>query len=100
MVHDFDAVIAANQLDKAYGVIQPGLETSPFAGSVSTCMSHVVQRITDIEENRGHIARSDRSALAPEAQPLQDLLDRIIYRMAGLTDDEVRGLEERLARML
>ena len=37
---------------------------------------------------------------APEAQPLQDLLDRMIYRMAGLTDTEARGLEERLSRML
>ena len=100
VVNNFDALIVANQWEKAYSVIQPGLETSPFAASVSACMSHVVQRISDIEENRGDIARSDRSALAPEAQPLQDLLDRIIYRMAGLTDDESRGLEERLARML
>ena len=30
----------------------------------------------------------------------EDLLYRIIYRMGGITGDEVRGLEERLARML
>ena len=58
------------------------------------------KRITGIEESRCDIDCCDRSALAPEAQSLQDLLDRIIYRMAGLTDDEVRGLEERLAKML
>ena len=40
--------------------------------------------------------------LAPnsKAQPLQDLLDRIIFRMAGLTDAESAGLEQRLAKML
>lgn len=31
---------------------------------------------------------------------VQNFLDRIIYRIAGLTDDEARGLEERLAKML
>lgn len=46
------------------------------------------------------IARTERSALAPEAQPLQDLLDRMIYRMAGLTDAEANALEDRLEMML
>ena len=27
-------------------------------------------------------------------------LDRILYRMAGLTDDEVKGLEKRLRGLL
>jgi len=36
----------------------------------------------------------------PDIQPLQDLLDRTICRMAGLTNAEARGLEQRLARML
>ena len=47
-----------------------------------------------------HIARTERSALDPRAQPLQDLLDRIIFRMAGLTDAESKAREERLATML
>ena len=63
-------------------------------------MAATVQRIIDIESTRGEIARTDRSALDPKAQPLQDLLDRMLYRMAGLTDEEAGGLEERLARML
>ena len=36
----------------------------------------------------------------PEAQPYQDLIDRIFYRMAGLTDVEAQGLENRLREML
>jgi hypothetical protein len=46
------------------------------------------------------IARTERSALAPEAQPYQDLIDRILFRLAGLNDDEARGLEKRLRAML
>ena len=46
------------------------------------------------------IGRTGSSALAPEAQPYQDLIDRILYRMAGLTDAEVKGLEKRLEGML
>ena len=63
-------------------------------------MQLLVQEITDIETARGEIARAERSALASKAQPLQDLLDHMIYRMAGLADDDIAGLEERLARML
>ncbi len=59
-----------------------------------------VERIMAIEEARENMARKDRSALHPDAQPYQDFIDRLFYRMAGLTDDESAGLEERLARML
>jgi hypothetical protein len=38
--------------------------------------------------------------LAPKTQPYQDLIDRILYRMAGLTDAEAQGLEKRLEGML
>jgi len=59
-----------------------------------------VDRITAIEESRGDISRSSRSALDPQAQPFQDLIDRLFYAMAGLTNHEVEGLEKRLATML
>ena len=42
----------------------------------------------------------DRAALDPNAQPYQDLIDQLFYGMAGVTADEVRGLEERYVRML
>ena len=44
--------------------------------------------------------RSARNHLVPPAQPYQDLIDRILYHLAGLTEGEWRGLEERLAGML
>jgi hypothetical protein len=33
-------------------------------------------------------------------QPYQDLIDKLLFAMAGLTEAESAGLEERLARML
>jgi len=41
-----------------------------------------------------------RIALDPKAQPYQKLIDTLFYRMAGLTEDEAAGLEDRLGRML
>ena len=60
----------------------------------------LVRRIVAIEEARGEIARGERSALAPAAHPFQDLIDRLLYAMAGLTPDESASLEARLAQML
>ena len=57
------------------------------------------QRIIGSETSRAN-ARTDSLALEPKAQLLQDLLDHMIYRMAGLTDADIAGLESRLARML
>ena len=59
----------------------------------------LVKRITAIEAARGEIARTERSARAPAAQPCQDLIDRILHSLAGLSDTDWHGLEERLARM-
>jgi hypothetical protein len=65
-----------------------------------TCLVQLVERIARVEASRGEIARAERSALAPKAQPFQNLIDRMLYRMAGLTDEEAAGLEDRLSRML
>ncbi len=43
---------------------------------------------------------TERSRLAPAAQPLQDFIDRLLYAMAGLSEQERLGLEARLATML
>ena len=63
-------------------------------------MALLVQKTVDIASERREIARSERSTLQLQSQPLQDLLDHMIYRMAGLNDADIAGLEERLARML
>ncbi|TWT40539.1 N-6 DNA Methylase [Phycisphaerae bacterium RAS1] len=92
--------IAAGDWQSARALTDPLLTNPPFGAAVMDCMDLLVQKIIDIESGRGKIARAERSALDPQAQPLQDVLDHMIYRMAGLTDADVEGLEERLARML
>ncbi len=96
----FEKAVERRKWDDAFDAIEPVLVEPPFPASVSACMIRLVEEITRIEAGRGDIARTERSALAPEAQPYQDLIDRILYRMAGLTDVEARGLEKRLAEML
>lgn len=80
--------------------VKAGMKTPPFDAAIRELIVEIVNRIIAIERDRGSIKRAERSGLADAAQPLQDLLDRLFYEMAGLTADDVRGLEERLARML
>ena len=80
--------------------MEPLIANHPFPPPIIACMVRLVDEISKVEAARGAIARTERSALAPEAQPYQDLIDRILYRMAGLADAEARGLEKRLAGML
>jgi hypothetical protein len=99
-VAGFTSALDAKQWEAAFALVEPHLAEPPFLTTVMACLVELVQRIAQIEAKRGDIARSERSALAPDAQPYQDLIDHILYRLAGLTDAEARGLEERLATML
>ena len=94
------AAIAQGDFDAACAALGPDLAQPPFSLAVRDVMVDLVNRIIAIEEARGEIARAERSALAPAAQPLQDLIDRLLYAMAGLTSEETHGVQERLARML
>ena len=80
--------------------LQPSMVVPPYGQIVRDTIVELVKRIIAIEVARGEIARTDRSALASAAQPYQDLIDRILYTLAGLSEPDWRGLEERLARML
>lgn len=92
--------VGAADYEKAFGVLAPALAAPPFGLAVRDTIMELVNRIIAIEAARGEIARAARSALDPAAQPLQNLIDRLLYAMAGLTDDEARALEDRLSRML
>ena len=100
LIEGFGRAIDARDWQAAKSLLNPLLTDPPFEPEVVECMGLLVQKIIDIESARGAIARAERSALDPKAQPLQDLLDHMIYRMAGFTDADVAGLEERLERML
>ena len=94
------AAVDAGKLDDAFAIVIPALINPPFPLAVQDVLVELVRRIIAIEQARGEIARTDRSALAPAAQPLQDLIDRLLYAMAGLTPEESARLEARLAKML
>lgn len=94
------AELLAGDTSKAFESLREGFCMPPFGTTVRDTLVCLVLRIMKIEKARGEIARAERSALAPEAQPYQDLIDRLFYAMAGLTEDELEGLEGRLARML
>jgi hypothetical protein len=96
----FTRMADEGRVGDAFFLVEPHLAKPPFLASVITCMVQLVERITKIEAGRGDIARTDRSALDPKAQPYQDLIDRMLYRMAGLSEEEAAGLETRLATML
>ena len=81
-------------------ILASGLIRSPFSPAVRDAIVEVARRIVAIESARGDIARTERSALDRKAQPYQELIDNLFYRMAGLSDAEVSGLEARLKRML
>jgi hypothetical protein len=93
------AIQAGNQ-DDLFEVLRPALVNAPFSLAVRDVIVELVRLIVEAEQHRGEIARAERSALCEQAQPYQDIIDRLLYAMAGLTEEEAQGLEERLATML
>ncbi len=92
--------IGSNEFERISEILEEVLATPPFTFVAMASLDQLVQKIIEIELNRGDIMRTERSALASEAQPYQDLIDRILFRMAGLNDSEVVALEQRLESML
>jgi hypothetical protein len=94
------AAIDDGNVDDAFAALAPAVKRPPFPLAIQDVLVHLVRRIIAIEQARNEIARVERSHLADAAQPLQNLIDRILYALAGLTAAEVTGLEDRLSRML
>jgi hypothetical protein len=95
-----EAAVIAGQPERALEILRPLLATPPFSPAVRQVIIAAVQQIMTLEADRGEIARTERSALDPAAQPFQDLIDQLFYGMAGLTSEEGKALEERYATML
>ena len=85
---------------RTFRLIATELEAAPFSLVIQNIIIQCVRRISEIERARGDISRADRSTLASEAQPYQELIDRLVYTMADLKEDEIVGLQERLEEML
>ncbi len=92
-------LLAAARPDLAVAVLEPLLADAPFPPAVRAAVVAAVDGIVTAEAARGVISRTDRSALSAAAQPYQDFLDTVFFRLAGLSDAEVAGLRKRYAAM-
>ncbi len=100
LVQEFTESVEREELGDSIGLLSPYLEEPPFATEIMDCIVYLVKGICEMEASRGDIARTERSALNVRARPYQELIDAIIFRLAGLTDAEAEGLEQRLSKML
>ena len=73
--------LEAKDFELIFELVKPLLFTPPFSQVVQNTIIEAVNHITTIEVRRGDIPRAARSALAPAAQPYQDLIDRLFYGM-------------------
>jgi hypothetical protein len=63
--------------------MRPLLVQPPFSPAIHHVLIAAVQQIMTFEADRDDM-RTERSALAPAAQPYQDLIDALFFGMAGL----------------
>lgn len=83
-----------------FGTIQDAMSAPPFDWAVAECLIETCSHLIEIESKRGEITRNQRSALSIEADFYQSAIDRIVFGLAGLSNAEIRGIEDRLSRML
>ena len=88
-------------VEDALAALAPHAADPPFGPGAAGVLVACAESLTAIEAARGpNVPKRERSKLAPAAADWQRLADRLLYRLAGLTDDEADGLEDRLGRML
>jgi hypothetical protein len=94
-------VTAAGRWDQVPSTVAPLLQQAPFSPALASILSDASSAIAQIECSRTpDLSRFARSALATEAQPIQDAVDKILFAIAGLSESESNGLQERLENML
>jgi hypothetical protein len=75
-------------------------EPGTMPESVLEALAEMSRRIQQIEAKRVLKNRSERSHLAAESQPIQDVIDAVLFRCYGLTDDDSNYISNRLREML
>ena len=81
-------------------LLEADLVKGPFSVVVRDTLEALSRKIQITERARGEISRHDRAHLDSEAQPFQDAIDLMLFRMAGLSKGDIAGVEDRLTRML
>jgi hypothetical protein len=93
----------SKELDNDPGSVARALdglaEETPFSPVLEQLLITLSRRIRSEEESRTKVSRAARAHLAPTAQPFQDLVDTILFRMVGFSKGEVEGLLGRLEEM-
>ena len=74
-------------------------EPAVMPTSVVDAIAMLSRAIQTTESNRVLKRRSDRSQLATECQHIQGVIDRVIFRCFGLSDEEGAYVETRLDQM-
>jgi len=92
--------LTRGDLGVAFEMLEPMTTRHPYSVVLSNLIGEAARKIIQIENERKGISRSARSALDPKAQPYQDLIDKLFYKLAGLTEIESAAIEERLLHML
>jgi hypothetical protein len=77
----------------------PALVEMPISPVVEQLLIRLSRRVREIEEKRGPVRRVDRAKLAPAAQPYQDIIDKLLFRIVGFSDREVEALAARMEQM-
>ena len=67
---------------------------------VADALEELSRQIQEIEVKRVLKNRSERARLALASQPIQDAIDRVLFRCYGLSEDDGKYIQERLKEML
>jgi hypothetical protein len=76
------------------------IEVGVIQTPIAEAFVEMARRLQQIESQRALHSRSERSHLAPESQSIQDAIDKVLYKVYGLTEEEGRYIEKRLKEML
>ena len=67
--------------------------------SAARCLVVAVEQLVKIEERRVVETRSDKTAIPPEAVPIQAFVDALVFRMAGFSEEDVAFVNRRMDQL-
>jgi hypothetical protein len=76
------------------------LAEPPLTQTTAILLDLLVCRILQVEQKRGAVSKIDRAHLAEDAQPAQDIIDRLLFSIAGFSNEETGGIEERIKELV
>jgi hypothetical protein len=101
VLRDVMELVERNDTEAAFNRMARALDgPAPFPKVVADILGALSDGIQRHEQQRGDITRRERARLAQPAQPIQELVDRVLFGLAGLTAAESARLEARLETML